>query len=198
MREDLKKDLLNAIKNKISQYNKQKEQILKHSITIDVLSNLVSSLEEKLENLREYPKESLSKILLPYYPAETLKAMLDKLEIARLVLSMQEKGISVEFNEEELNIIIEFLEAIRGVRDNEVKKFEAIAERDIKPLDDKVEQLEIIENKILLGENGDSIINKKEIDEIMQIVIEENSSDDIQLAILRLLNKINILIYSKI
>lgn len=198
MREDLKKDLLNAIKNKISQYNKQKEQILKHSITIDVLSNLVSSLEEKLENLREYPKESLSKILLPYYPAETLKAMLDKLEIARLVLSMQEKGISVEFNEEELNIIIEFLEAIRGVRDNEVKKFEAIAERDIKPLDDKFEQLEIIENKILLGENGDSIINKKEIDEIMQIVIEENSSDDIQLAILRLLNKINILIYSKI
>lgn len=197
MEENLKRDLANALKNKISQYDKQKEHILKHSITIDILSNLVSALEEKLENLKEYPKETLTKILSPYYPKETLKMMLDKLEIARLVLSMRDRGISVEFNEEELNIIIDFLETIRGVRDNEVKKFEAIAERDIKPLDDKRTELKLIEEKISLGEEGNNIINRKEIDEVMKIVIEENPSDDLQISILRLLNKINVLIYSK-
>jgi hypothetical protein len=195
--EKLKNNLKDAINKKIDGYEKQKEQILKHSVSIDILSGLVSSLEEKLENLKTYSSDSLAKILSPYYSKELLGNMLDKLEITRLVLAMQDRGLSVEFNEEELNILIEFLESIRAVRDNEVKKFEAIAERDIKPLDAKINELSVIAEKVTLDEKGENIINRKEIDDIMQIVIEENSDDDLQIAILRGLNNVNVIIHAK-
>lgn len=198
MKENLKRDLKRTIGSKISTFEKQKEQIMKHSVSIDVLSGLVLSLEEKLENLKEYNRDSLIRILSTYYSKEQLNSILDKLEIARLVLNMKEKGHQVEFNEEELNILIEFLESTRAIRDNEIKKFEAIAERDIKPLEYKIDELKVIEEKISLGENGLNIINRQEVDEIMQLVIEENSDDELQISILRELNKINIIIHSKI
>lgn len=197
MEENLKRDLKRTIGNKISIFEKQKEQILKHSVSIDVLSGLVLSLEERLENLKEYNRDSLIRILSPYYSKEQLTSLLDRLEIARLVLNMKEKGLQVEFNEEELNILIEFLESTRAIRDNEVKKFEAIAERDIKPLEHKIDELKTIEEKISSGNKGEKIINRKEVDEIMQLVIEENSDDGLQISILRELNKINVNIHSK-
>lgn len=196
MNEDLKKELLDYVKNRFDMFSREKEQILKNQESIDVLSNLVYALEETPANLKLYSRETLTKILSSYHSNEVIQKTLNNLEIARLVISLQDRGVGVEFNDEELNIMLEFLESVRGLRDAEIQKFQQLVNTDIRQLDDKMTELESIKTKLTDGEKGTVAINKREIDNIMHLAIEKNSDERKQIAVLRLLNKINIGIYA--
>jgi len=196
MNEDLKQELLDYVKSRFDMFNREKEQILKNQENIDVLSNLVQSLEETPANLKRYSRESLTKILSSYHSNEVIQKTLNNLEIARLVISLQDRGVGVEFNDEELNIMIEFLDSVRGLRDAEIQKFQQLVNTDVRQLDSKMAELESIRTKLTEGEAGSAAINKSEIDNIMHLAIEKNSDERKQIAVLRLLNKINIGIYA--
>ena len=59
-------------------------------------------------------------------------------------------------------------------------------------LNEEIKLLKQIYDKITLAEKGKSIIMGKEIDRIMQLAIEEEADEETQIAILVLLNKINL------
>ena len=196
MNEDLKRDLIRIMQEKSELYDKKKADILKNKENIDVLSNLVATLEDNPTNLKIFSREDLTKMLSIHHSNETIQKTLNRLEIARLVISLQDRGVDVDFNEEELNILVEFIEMMRGIRDGEIAKFQQIVDSDVKQLDDKMFELETIQDKITKGANGTAFINKREIDSLMHLVIEREADDLLQISVLRLLNKVNIGIYS--
>jgi len=196
MNEDLKRDLIRIMQEKSELYDKKKNDILKNKENIDILSKLVETLEANPTNLKLYSREDLTKMLSIYHSNENIQKTLNRLEIARLVISLQDRGVDVDFNEEELNILIEFIELMRGIRDTEIGKFQQIVDSDVKQLDDKMEELATIQDKINLGAKGTTFINKKEIDSLMHLVVEREADDVLQISVLRLLNKVNIGIYS--
>lgn len=192
MEEKLKKALIDSVHSKISELNRQKEQVLTKGKNIDKLSELVSTLEKGFENLKEFSRESLEKILSPYYANSVLTDELNRLEIVRFVFDVQEKGHNVELNEEEIDIMVNFLEKIRSERNVEYQKYERIALKNKEQLDEEIKSLELIEEKVSLGEKGTKIIVGREIDKIMQLAISEEADEDIQISILCLLNKMNL------
>jgi len=196
MNEDLKRDLIRIMQEKSELYDKKKADILKNKENIDVLSNLVATLEDNPTNLKIFSREDLTKMLSIHHSNETIQKTLNRLEIARLVISLQDRGVDVDFNEEELNILVEFIEMMRGIRDGEIAKFQQIVDSDVKQLDDRMLELETIQDKITKGANGTEFINKKEIDSLMHLVIEREADDLLQISVLRLLNKVNIGIYA--
>ena len=192
MEEKLKNALLNALHEKISDLNRQKELVLVKKKNLDSLSELLTTLESGFEYLKKFSRENLEKILAPYYTNNVLNDELDKLEIVRFVFEVQDKGHNVELNEEEIDIMVNFLEKIRNERNLEYQKYEKISLKNKEQLDEEASFLNQTEKKIVLGEKGTSIIVGKEIDKIMQLAIEEDADEDIQISILCLLNKINL------
>lgn len=192
MEEKLKKALIDSVRSKISELNRQKEQVLTKGKNIDKLSELVSTLEKGFENLKDFSRESLEKILSPYYANSVLTDELNRLEIVRFVFDVQDKGHNVELNEEEIDIMVNFLEKIRSERNVEYQKYERIALKNKEQLDEEIKSLELIEEKVSLGEKGTKIIVGREIDKIMQLAISEEADEDVQISILCLLNKMNL------
>ena len=119
MEEKLKNALLNALHEKISDLNRQKELVLVKKKNLDSLSELLTTLESGFEYLKKFSRENLEKILAPYYTNNVLNDELDKLEIVRFVFEVQDKGHNVELNEEEIDIMVNFLEKIRIERNLE-------------------------------------------------------------------------------
>lgn len=191
MEDKLKSALVNALNNKISELNVRRERVLTIGKNLEKLSELVTVIEQGFENLKNYSRESLSKILTPYYSAPELQKELDKLEIVKLVFNLQTHGMEVELNEEEINIMVEFLDRIREEKNKDFMKYEKISLKNKEQLNDEIKLLKEIHEKVTLGERGTSIIMGKEIDRIMQLAIEEEADEDTQIAILVLLNKIN-------
>lgn len=192
MDEKLKKALIDSVHSKINDLQRQKEQVLTKSKNLDKLSELVITLEDGFENLRKFSRETLEKILSPYCAGNALAEELDRLEIVRFVFEVREKGHNVELNEEEIDIMVNFLEKIRSERNIEVQKYERISLKNKEQLEEEIKLLNLIEEKIAMGENGTKIIIGKEIDKIMQLATTEEADEDVQISILCLLNKINL------
>lgn len=192
MEEKLKIALTDTVNSQIKELNYQKEQVLIKGKNLDSLAELVATLESGFENLKNYSREQLNKILSPYYAGNALNEELDRLEIVKFVFEVQDKGHNVELNEEEIDIMVNFLEKIRSEKNIEYQKYEKIAMKNIEQLDEEINVLTEIETKISQGEKGTKIILGKEIDKIMQLAIDEEANEDIQISILCLLNKINL------
>lgn len=192
MEEKLKIALTDTVNSQIKELNYQKEQVLIKGKNLDSLAELVATLESGFENLKNYSREQLNKILSPYYAGNALNEELDRLEIVKFVFEVQDKGHNVELNEEEIDIMVNFLEKIRSEKNIEYQKYEKIAMKNIEQLDEEINVLTEIEKKISQGEKGTKIILGKEIDKIMQLAIDEEANEDIQISILCLLNKINL------
>lgn len=191
MEDKLRSALINALSSKISELQERRDRVSNVGKNLDKLSELVTLIEQGFENLKNYSRESLSKILAPYYSTPDLQKELDRLEIVKLVFNLQTHGMEVELNEEEINIMVEFLDKIREEKNNEYLKYEKIAMKNKEQLNEEIKLLKQIYDKITLAEKGKNIIMGKEIDRIMQLAIEEEADEDTQIAILVLLNKIN-------
>lgn len=192
MEEKLKSALINALNSKISELQERRERASVVSKNLEKLSELVTLIEQGFENLKRYDRETLSKILTPYYSTSDLQRELDRLEIVKLVFNLQTHGMEVELNEEEINIMVEFLDKIREEKNNEYMKYEKIALKNKEQLNEDIKLLKQIHEKVTLGDKGKNIIMGKEIDRIMQLAIEEEADEDTQIAVLVLLNKINL------
>lgn len=192
MEDKLRSALINALSSKISELQERRDRVSNVGKNLEKLSELVTLIEQGFENLKNYSRESLSKILAPYYSAPDLQKELDRLEIVKLVFNLQTHGMEVELNEEEINIMVEFLDKIREEKNNEYLKYEKIAMKNKEQLNEEIKLLKQIYDKITLAEKGKSIIMGKEIDRIMQLAIEEEADEETQIAILVLLNKINL------
>lgn len=192
MEEKLKSALINALNSKISELHERRERASVVSKNLEKLSELVTLIEQGFENLKRYDRETLSKILTPYYSTPDLQRELDRLEIVKLVFNLQTHGMEVELNEEEINIMVEFLDKIREEKNNEYMKYEKIALKNKEQLNEDIKLLKQIHEKVTLGDKGKNIIMGKEIDRIMQLAIEEEADEDTQIAVLVLLNKINL------
>jgi hypothetical protein len=192
MEEKLKSALINALNSKISELQERRERASVVSKNLEKLSELVTLIEQGFENLKRYDRETLSKILTPYYSTPDLQRELDRLEIVKLVFNLQTHGMEVELNEEEINIMVEFLDKIREEKNNEYMKYEKIALKNKEQLNEDIKLLKQIHEKVTLGDKGKNIIMGKEIDRIMQLAIEEEADEDTQIAVLVLLNKINL------
>ena len=192
MEEQLKKALLDAIQSKISDLNYQKEQVVTKGKNLDKLSELVSVLEAGFESLKDYSRNKLEEILTPYYTSNIIKEELDKLEIVRFVFDVQGRGHNLELNEEEIDIMVNFIDKIRNDRNIEYQKYEKISLKNKEQLEDEIQSLVQIEEKISLGEKGNKVIIGREIDKIMQLAIEDDANESIQISILCLLNKMNL------
>ena len=88
--------------------------------------------------------------------------------------------------------MVEFLDKIREEKNNEYMKYEKIALKNKEQLNEDIKLLKQIHEKVTLGDKGKNIIMGKEIDRIMQLAIEEEADEDTQIAVLVLLNKINL------
>lgn len=192
MEEKLKSALINALNSKISELQERRERASVVSKNLEKLSELVTLIEQGFENLKRYDRETLSKILTPYYSTPDLQRELDRLEIVKLVFNLQTHGMEVELNEEEINIMVEFLDKIREEKNNEYMKYEKIALKNKEQLNEDIKLLKQIHEKVTLGDKGKNIIMGKEIDRIMQLAIEEEADEDTQISVLVLLNKINL------
>lgn len=192
MEDKLRSALINALNSKISELHARRERVSVVGKNLEKLTELVDAIEQGFENLKNYDRESLSKILASYYSAPELEKELDKLEIVKLVFNLQTNGIEVELNEEEINIMVEFLDKIREEKNNEYIKYEKITKKNKEQLNEEIKLLKQIHEKVTLGEKGKSIIMGKEIDRIMQLAIEEEADEDTQISILVLLNNINL------
>lgn len=192
MEDKLRSALINALNSKISELHARRERVSVVGKNLEKLTELVDAIEQGFENLKNYDRESLSKILASYYSAPELEKELDKLEIVKLVFNLQTNGIEVELNEEEINIMVEFLDKIREEKNNEYIKYEKITMKNKEQLNEEIKLLKQIHEKVTLGEKGKSIIMGKEIDRIMQLAIEEEADEDTQISILVLLNNINL------
>lgn len=192
MEDKLKSALINALNSKIADLHDRSERVSIVGKNLEKLTELVTVIEQGFENLKNYSRESLARILSPYYGASELQKELDKLEIVKLVFNLQTNGIEVELNEEEINIMVEFLDKIREEKNNEYIKYEKIAMKNKEQLNEEIKLLKQIHEKVTLGEKGKSIIMGKEIDRIMQLAIEEEADEDTQISILVLLNNINL------
>ena len=192
MEEKLKSALINALNSKISELQERRERASVVSKNLEKLSELVTFIEQGFENLKRYDRETLSKILTPYYSTPDLQRELDRLEIVKLVFNLQTHGMEVELNEEEINIMVEFLDKIRKEKNNEYMKYEKIALKNKEQLNEDIKLLKQIHEKVTLGDKGKNIIMGKEIDRIMQLAIEEEADEDTQISVLVLLNKINL------
>lgn len=192
MEDKLRSALINALSSKISELQERRDRVSNVGKNLDKLSELVTLIEQGFENLKNYSRESLSKILAPYYSTPDLQKELDRLEIVKLVFNLQTHGMEVELNEEEINIMVEFLDKIREEKNNEYLKYEKIAMKNKEQLNEEIKLLKQIYDKITLAEKGKNIIMGKEIDRIMQLAIEEEADEETQIAILVLLNKINL------
>ena len=198
MEDKLKSALINALSSKISELHDRCERVSNVGKNLEKLTELVTVIEQGFENLKNYNRDSLARILSPYYATAELQKELDKLEIVKLVFNLQNNGIDVELNEEEINIMVEFLDKIREEKNNEYIKYEKISMKNKEQLNEEIKLLEQIYEKVTLGDKGKSIIMGKEIDRIMQLAIEEEADEDTQIAILVLLNKINLGIGSNV
>ena len=192
MDEKLTKALIDSIHSKIDDLKRQKDQVAKQRKKLDKLSELVATIEEGFESLKTFSRDDLEKILSPYYARDALDEELNRLEIVRLVYDVQEKGHNVDLNEEEIDIMVNFLEQIRCKCNDAVQKYERSSLKDKEQLEDEIKSLKIIEEKIIAGENGTQIIIGKEIDKIMQLAIVEEADEEVQISILCLLNKMNL------
>ena len=192
MEDKLRSALINALSSKISELQERRDRVSNVGKNLEKLSELVALIEQGFENLKNYSRESLSKILAPYYSTPDLQKELDRLEIVKLVFNLQTHGMEVELNEEEINIMVEFLDKIREEKNNEYLKYEKIAMKNKEQLNEEIKLLKQIYDKITLAEKGKNIIMGKEIDRIMQLAIEEEADEETQIAILVLLNKINL------
>lgn len=192
MEDKLKSALINALNSKMADLHDRSERVSIVGKNLEKLTELVTVIEQGFENLKNYSRESLARILSPYYGASELQKELDKLEIVKLVFNLQTNGIEVELNEEEINIMVEFLDKIREEKNNEYIKYEKIAMKNKEQLNEEIKLLKQIHEKVTLGEKGKSIIMGKEIDRIMQLAIEEEADEDTQISILVLLNNINL------
>ncbi len=192
MEDKIQNALLDAIRNRIEELNYQKNQVITRGKNLEKLIDLVNDFENGFDKLREYSREKLENILSPYFLDSTLKEQLNKLEIVRLVFNLQEKGHNVELNDEEIDIMVNFLEKIRSEKNIESQKYEKISLKNIDQLNEEIESLSVIEKKIDFGTKGTEIIISKEIDKIMKLAIEEEANEDVQISILCLLNKMNL------
>lgn len=192
MEEKLRTALTDTVHSRIKELNRQKDHVLTKGKHLDNLAELVTALETGFEKLRDYSREKLEKILSPYYADNTLIEELDRLEIVRFVFEVQDKGHNVELNDEEIDIMVNFLEKIRSERNIEYQKYEKISLKNKEQLEEEIKTLMEIEEKISQGERGTKIILGKEIDKIMQLAIEEEANEDVQISILCLLNKMNL------
>jgi len=190
--EKLKSALSDAIHSKIENLNQQKEQILTKGKHLEKLTDLVATLEKGFERLKDYSRDSLEEILEPYYPGNLLNEELNKLDIVRFVLEIKDRGYDVELNEEEIDIMVNFLDKIKIERNVEHQKYEKMALINKEQLEAEIKLLLQIEEKVSLGNKGTKIIIGREIDKIMQLAIEEEADEDVQISILSLLNKMNL------
>ena len=92
MEEKLKSALINALNSKISELQERRERASVVSKNLEKLSELVTLIEQGFENLKRYDRETLSKILTPYYSTPDLQRELDRLEIVKLVFNLQTHG----------------------------------------------------------------------------------------------------------
>lgn len=192
MEEQFKKALLDTIQSKISDLNYQKEQVVTKGKNLDKLSELASVLEAGFESLKDYSRNKLEEILTPYYTSNIIKEELDKLEIVRFVFDVKGRGHNLELNEEEIDIMVNFIDKIKNERNIEYQKYEKISLKNKEQLEEEIQSLVQIEEKISLGEKGNKVIIGREIDKIMQLAIEDDANESIQISILCLLNKMNL------
>ena len=162
---------------------------------LGVLSGFISSLEESTDNLKKYSREWIEKVLEQYYSKEDLKELLDKLEIPTLAILMRSQGISIDFNEEENTILETFQSDLQTLYNHEAKKFSEEIVGGVKAVDKRISDLNTLYAKLNAGGTGKDIVKKSEIDYVMKLTTQENTSMDTQIEILGMINRINLQIY---
>ncbi len=197
MQEEIRKDLLLILEDRIAKQKKEIEVASKEINQAEALAKLIASLESDLRNLKYYFREKLESVLEPFYRKEELTAILDRLEIIRLALSLESQGIFVDLNEEELSIKNQFINDLQTVYQKEAKKIPQEKDTFLASLDANLAHLNGIHRKLRLNEKGSEILHKDEIDSIIRIVLEEQPTTEHQISILCFINHLNMQIIDK-
>ncbi len=195
MEDDIKRKLLSMFDAKAIEEKKLREKAAIKTEQLSVLSGFIASLEESTDNLKKYSREWIEKVLEQYYSKEDLKELLDKLEIPTLAILMRSQGISIDFNEEEENILETFQNDLQTLYNHESKKFSEEIVGGVKAVDKRISDLNTLYAKLNAGGTGKDIVKKSEIDYVMQLTTQENTSMDTQIEILGMINRINLQIY---
>lgn len=195
MEDDIKRKLLSMFDTKAIEEKKLREKAAIKTEQLGVLSGFISSLEESTDNLKKYSREWIEKVLEQYYSKEDLKELLDKLEIPTLAILMRSQGISIDFNEEENTILETFQSDLQTLYNHEAKKFSEEIVGGVKAVDKRISDLNTLYAKLNAGGTGKDIVKKSEIDYVMKLTTQENTSMDTQIEILGMINRINLQIY---
>ncbi len=195
MEDDIKRKLLSMFDTKAIEEKKLREKAAIKTEQLSVLSGFISSLEESTDNLKKYSREWIEKVLEQYYSKEDLKELLDKLEIPTLAILMRSQGISIDFNEEENTILETFQSDLQTLYNHEAKKFSEEIVGGVKAVDKRISDLNTLYAKLNAGGTGKDIVKKSEIDYVMKLTTQENTSMDTQIEILGMINRINLQIY---
>ena len=191
-KEDIRKDLLVILEDRIAKKRKEIEIASKEFNQMEALAKLISSIDSDLRNLKYYFREKLESVLEPFYRPTELVEILDKLELIRLVLSLESQGISLELNDEEIGI-----KDLKTIYEVESKKIPAEKDSFLAALDANLSHLNGIHRKIKLNGKGSEILHKDEIDSLIRIVLEEEPPIDTQVSILCFVNHLNLQVIDK-
>ena len=197
MQEEIRKDLLLILEDRIAKQKKEIEVASKEINQIEALAKLISSLESDLRNLKYYFREKLESVLEPFYPREEVITILDRLEIIRLALSLESQGIFVDLNEEELSIKNEFINDLQTLYQKESKKIPQEKDTFLASLDANLAHLNGIHRKLRLNEKGSEILHKDEIESLVRLVLDEDPTTERQISILCFINHLNLQIIDK-
>ncbi len=196
-KEDIRKDLLVILEDRIAKKRKEIEIASKEFNQMEALAKLISSIDSDLRNLKYYFREKLESVLEPFYRPTELVEILDKLELIRLVLSLESQGISLELNDEEIGIKDKFIHDLKTIYEVESKKIPAEKDSFLAALDANLSHLNGIHRKIKLNGKGSEILHKDEIDSLIRIVLEEEPPIDTQVSILCFVNHLNLQVIDK-
>lgn len=195
MEDNIKKQLLSMFDAKALEEKNLREKAAVKTEQLSVLLGFISSLEESTDNLKKYSREWIEKVLNQYYSKEDLKELLDKLEIPTLAILMRSQGISIDFNEEEEVILETFQNDLQTLYAHESKKFSEEVVGGVKAVDKRISDLNTLYAKLNAGGTGKDIVKKSEIDYVMKLTTQENTSMETQIEILGMINRINLQIY---
>lgn len=193
--EQIKKDLLTVFEEKMAEEQKIRENAAIKTDELTTLNDFIGTLEESSDNLKQYSREWLENLLVPYYQKSDLEELLDKLEIPLLAISMRTHGISINFNEEEIGILTNFQDDLKSIWNQESRKFEEEVEGGVPAVDKRIADLNTLYSKINAEETGKEVVRTAEIDYVLQLTTQEEATIETQIEILGFINRINLQIY---
>lgn len=193
--EIIKKDLLAIFDEQMAEEKKAREKAIAKTEELNTISGFISSLNESADNLKNYSREWLEKLLKSYYQNKELSELLDRLEIPLLAIMMRMNGISIGLNEEELEILSSFQKDIKNIFERENRKFKEDVVGGVEAIEKRISDLNSLYEKINTGGIGENFVHKSEIDYILRLTAKEDANTDMQIEILGMLNRINLQIH---